>query len=331
MKIEMRVGSLASLRKAALPCIAAVGGMVTPMAVYLLVQRLCGGGSLSALTVPMATDIAFAMAVFGLFRKRMPPAASAFLLTLATVDDLGAILVLATCFASHVSLPFLGGAAAITAALAVYGRTLASDLRAFAAGGAALWYCLLRSGINADIAGVLAAFCISTRAQYVNRDGRREDVTHRAVLRLSPLSTFFIMPLFALANTAIPLGAIPAAGASAAAAAKAAAAASVAPALGIGAGLLLGKPLGIFTFSLLAAKLNLASLPAGMSKLHLAIVGVLGGIGFTMCLLLTEVAMPAAQRTLPKMVILLSSLLASLVAAAAMRALPLLSETKKAD
>jgi NhaA family Na+:H+ antiporter len=329
MKIEMRVGSLASLRKAALPCIAAVGGMLTPMLVYLIVQRICGGGSLAALTVPMATDIAFAMAVFGLFRKRMPPAASAFLLTLATVDDLGAILVLATCFASHVSLPFLGAAAAITAGLAAYGRTLSSDLRAFAAGGAALWYCLLRSGVNADIAGVLAAFCISTRAQYAPKNGRSEDVTHRAVRRLSPISTFFIMPLFALANTAVPLRGLPAAGASAAAAA-AAKTASFAPALGIGAGLLLGKPIGIFTFSLLAAKLNLAALPAGMTKTHLGIVGVLGGIGFTMCLLLTEVAMPVAQQALPKMIILASSLLASLLAAAAMRALPLLSDTDKA-
>merc|ERR1719424_1289721 len=166
MKIEMRVGSLASMRKAALPCIAALGGMLVPMAVYFGVVSICfSGGSLAALTVPMATDIAFAMAVYGLFRKRMPPSASAFLLTLATVDDLGAarwrragratsrdsqvairpllsgaILVLATCFASNVSLPFLAAAAAVTAGLAAFGRTGSSDLKAFAAGGAALWY-----------------------------------------------------------------------------------------------------------------------------------------------------------------------------------------------
>lgn len=331
MKIEMRVGSLASLRKAALPCIAALGGMVTPMGVYFVVQRLMGGGSMCALTVPMATDIAFAMAVYGLFRKRMPAAASAFLLTLATVDDLGAILVLATCFASHVSLPFLGATAAVTAGLAAFGRTLASDLRAFAAGGAVLWYCLLRSGVNADIAGVLAAFCISTRAKYTGPKGEQEDLMHRAVLRLSPISTFFIMPLFALANTAVPLGsaATASASAAAAAAAKAATAASVAPALGIGAGLLIGKPLGIFLFSLLATKTGLAALPAGMSKSHLGIVGVLGGIGFTMCLLLTEVAMPASQRALPKIVILLSSLVASVIAAAAMRSQPVLASDDK--
>lgn len=249
----------------------------------------------------------------GLFRKRMPPSASAFLLTLATVDDLGAarwrragratsrdsqdtirpllpgaILVLATCFASNVSLPFLAAAAAVTAGLAAFGRTGSSDLKAFAAGGAALWYCLLRAGINADIAGelvrrvglangvspptssgvragVLAAFCISTRAQHTAPSGVSEALTHRAVVRLSPLSTFGIMPLFALANTAVPLGA-PATGAAAAALAQA----SLAPAAGIGAGLLLGKPLGIFGASLLASRFGVASLPAGMSKRHVA-------------------------------------------------------------
>mmetsp|Transcript_25367 Transcript_25367/g.81424 ORF Transcript_25367/g.81424 Transcript_25367/m.81424 type:complete len:257 (-) Transcript_25367:199-969(-) len=254
----------------------------------------------------------------------MPPSASAFLLTLATVDDLGAILVLATCFASNVSLPFLAAAAAVTAGLAAFGRTGSSDLKAFAAGGAALWYCLLRAGINADIAGVLSAFCISTRAQHTAPSGVSEALTHRAVVRLSPLSTFGIMPLFALANTAVPLGA-PATGAAAAALAQA----SLAPAAGIGAGLLLGKPLGIFGASLLASRFGVASLPAGMSKRHLGIVGLLGGVGFTMCLLLTEVALPPPMRGTPKLVVLLSSLVASLAAAGCMRALPLLSDETK--
>ena len=99
IKLELRQGSLSSLKKALLPCIAAVGGMITPMLVYLATLPLLGGGSLAALTVPMATDIAFAMAIFGFFRTRMPASSSVFLLTLATVDDLGAIFVLATCFA----------------------------------------------------------------------------------------------------------------------------------------------------------------------------------------------------------------------------------------
>ena len=139
-----------------------------------------GGGSLLALTVPMAAGIAFAMGILGFFRAAMP-LSSAFLLTLATVDDLGAILVLATCFASHVVPAFLGGAAAIFVGLAVLGRAGSSDLRLFGAGGAGLWYCLLRSGVNSDVAGVLAAMCISTRAMVKLPSGRPERLTERAI------------------------------------------------------------------------------------------------------------------------------------------------------
>jgi NhaA family Na+:H+ antiporter len=221
IKMELRLGSLASVKKAVLPCIAALGGMLTPMACYLGVARLLYPGStLAGLTIPMATDIAFAMAIYGFFRDRMPPSASAFLLTLATVDDLGAILVLATCFASHVSLPFLGGAAAVTAALAALGRRRLSDLRVFGAGGLGIWYCLLRSGVNADIAGVLAALCLSTqtRVQPISASAHSEApsealpaatsppaerLVSRAVSRLEPLTSFVVMPLFALANTAV--------------------------------------------------------------------------------------------------------------------------------
>merc|ERR1719331_2805626 len=128
IKHEMRLGSLASIRKALLPCIAALGGMVTPMAVYYLCQKAFIGGSMAGITIPMATDIAFAMSIFGFFRNKMPAASSAFLLTLATVDDLGAILVLAVCFASNVAFPFLGAAAAVTAALTWIGNKKSASL-----------------------------------------------------------------------------------------------------------------------------------------------------------------------------------------------------------
>lgn len=313
IKQELRLGSLSSVKKALLPCIAAVGGMVTPMAVYLAVQLLpmMGGGSLAALTVPMATDIAFAMAIFGFFRSRMPPSASVFLLTLATVDDLGAIFVLATCFASHVYPGFLAAAAGVTAALTWMCKKRMTDMRLYSAGGAALWWCLLRSGISADVAGVLAALCVSTRAVVRLTDGGTEHLTERLITRLSPLSTFFIMPAFALANTAVPLGGLRAAAAGAAST-------TVAPAAGIGLGLLLGKPLGIFGATWLAIKLGAAQMPEGMRNSHLGVVSVLGAIGFTMCLLLTEVSMPPLLQPIPKLAVLVSSLVASVVAAGAM-------------
>jgi len=207
IKQELRVGSLASVRKAILPCLAALGGMVTPMAVYAIVQMLMGGGSMLALTVPMATDIAFAMAIFGFFRSVMPLSASAFLLTLATVDDLGAILVLAVCFAHNVSFWFLGAAGALWAALGVLGRRGLANLKVFGAGAVGLWYCLLRAGVNSDVAGVLAALCISTRTMVAPEGAKEaEPLTERAIRRLAPFTSLIVMPLFALANTAVRLG-----------------------------------------------------------------------------------------------------------------------------
>lgn len=319
IKQEMRLGSLSSVKKALLPCIAAVGGMVTPILVYLGVQRLpiLAGGSLSALAVPMATDIAFAMAIFSFFRSRMPPSSSAFLLTLATVDDLGAILVLATCFAHNVAFSFLAAAAVITGFLALQNRKMQSDVRVYSAGGVALWWCLLRSGVSADVAGVLAALCLSTRAMY---DGER--LSERLIMRLSPLSTFFIMPVFALANTAVPLGGV---------FASASRAASVGPAAGVGIGLLLGKPLGIFGATWAACRLGVAQMPANMRNIHLGVVSVLGAIGFTMCLLLTEVSMPAALQPLPKLVVLVSSAIASVVGALLMARLRPFKDEEEAE
>jgi NhaA family Na+:H+ antiporter len=312
IKQELRNGSLRTPKTAVLPCIAACGGMVTPMAVYAAIN-LSGrvaGGSLSALAVPMATDIAFAMAVISFFKNRMPAAASVFLLTLATVDDIGAIAVLATCYATHLAPAYLGLAAAITAALTVLGRrqaTAGADAKLFAVGGVALWWSLLRAGISADIAGVVAGLCVSTRAMVGS-----EPLTERLIMRLAPLSAFLIMPAFALANTAVPIGAALGAGAQT----------SLGPALGISAGLLVGKPVGIFAFTWLATKLGVAELPSGMSKRHLAVVGMLGAIGFTMCLLLTEVAMPASAVALPKLAVLVASGVASVLAAVMMRLLP---------
>lgn len=157
-------------------------------------------------------------------------------------------------------LPFLGGAAAIFAILAIIGRRGSSDLRIFSVGGIGLWYCLLRSGVNSDVAGVLAAMCISTRAKVQPPSGAPELLTHRAIRRLLPFTALGVMPLFALANTAVKLGASTAAAGSAAAAAAAnAAAASVTPAIGIAAGLVIGKPLGIFGFTWLADRLGLCT------------------------------------------------------------------------
>ena len=149
-------------------------------------------------------------------------------------------------------------------------------------------------------------------SHYAPKGHEPERQTERSIQRISPFTSFIVMPLFALANTAVSLGGGAAAGSAATVAA------SVPVALGISAGLLIGKPLGIFGFTWLADKLGLASMPAGMNNSHLAVVGMLGGIGFTMCLLLTEVALPSAMRTIPKLAVLASSGLAAVIAAGMM-------------
>ena len=160
IKKEIVDGSLASIKGALLPCIAALGGMVVPMALYLVVNLILPGGSLAGLTIPMATDIAFAMGIYNFFRNRMPTSVSTFLLTLATVDDLGAIAVIATCFAQSICLPFLGLAALAQITLVAMGRKRIRSGKSYLVAGVSLWYCLLRAGVNADIAGVLAALCV---------------------------------------------------------------------------------------------------------------------------------------------------------------------------
>lgn len=289
IKKEMVEGSLASPSKAALPCIAACGGMVVPMMVYMATNLMLPGGSAVGATVPMATDIAFAMGVFGFFRRRMPEAASAFLLALATVDDLGAIAVIAICFAGHIAPRFLLAATGVFIATVLLGQMRRESTKAFIFPSLALWYCLLRGGISADIAGVLVAFCIPMRSS------KGTPVLDRLTHNWAMLSAVLILPLFALANCAVPLQV------------KVAAGTPVAVSMGILLGLLVGKPVGIFGSSYLAIKSGLAPMPPNASNRHLAIMGVLGGIGFTMCLFLIENSMHGAMAQMSKLAVFAAS------------------------
>ena len=269
IKKEVIAGSLSSVRTASLPCIAAVGGMLVPMAVYFLVNRSFGAaGSMAALTVPMATDIAFAVGIYGFFKDRMPPSALTFLLTLATVDDLGAILVIATLFASNVVAPYLAAAVAATGALAVLERFGVQSGKPYLAVGVVLWVCLLLGGVTADIAGVLTAMALpahtATRIAASSRPvSLRARITQwLTILRTpsmarveelvrvwAPINALLVMPLFALANTAIPLAAQ--------SGAMGLPPAAMPISLGIFLGLLLGKPVGILFCSLLAIRLGI--------------------------------------------------------------------------
>lgn len=298
IKSELVEGSLSSVSKAMLPCIAALGGMVAPMGVYAMTQMMMDGGDLAGITVPTATDIAFALGVFTVFQSSMPEAMKPFILALATVDDLGAIGIIVVTGGGSLNLKFCVAAAFILYVSAEIGRKPLKDgTMKFAFPGVALWYCMLKGGINADIAGVVIAMCIPVR------NVKGDAVIHHLVDLWSPFSALIVLPLFALANCAVPLGG---------------GGGSFAVPAGVGLGLIIGKPLGIWGFTGGAIQAGLCDLPPGLTMTHVAAVGVLGGVGFTMCLFLVENALSGPVAEVTKVVVLVSSSAAAILSCVVM-------------
>lgn len=322
IKREFVHGSLKSIKQAALPCIGALGGMIVPMGVYLALNNpaMTASAVVAGWAIPMATDIAFAMGVYNFFKNKLPGGVAAFLLTLATVDDLGAIAVIAVCFAKSLTMSYIAGAAAATGALFLACKKEVTNMAVYAGLGVALWYCLLQGGINADVAGVIAAFAVPGNAPAPagsdatpEHEGGEPTLLDHLVHKFAPLSALVIMPLFALANTGVPLDA-----------SMIGKVFTEPVGQGIMFGLLLGKPVGIAGLSWLAVKAKVGTLPNGMNNVHLLIVGLLGGIGFTMCLFLVEMALAgnAAAANTGKLAVLVSSTLAALIGAGCMARLP---------
>eukprot|EP00929_Paragymnodinium_shiwhaense_P038806 TRINITY_DN2045_c0_g1_i9.p2 TRINITY_DN2045_c0_g1~~TRINITY_DN2045_c0_g1_i9.p2 ORF type:complete len:406 (+),score=124.54 TRINITY_DN2045_c0_g1_i9:79-1296(+) len=300
IKAELVEGALSSVGKAMLPCIAALGGMVAPMAVYMATQMMMAGGDASGITIPTATDIAFAMGVFTLFRKSMPESMAPFILALATVDDLGAIGIIIVTGGGTLKMNYIFATFAILAASAWLGsRGLKDSSIRFVIPGVSLWYCMLIGGVNADVAGVLIAMCIPLH------NAKGDHVIHDLVELWTPISAMIVLPLFALANCAVPIGG---------------GGGSLAVPAGVGLGLLLGKPLGIWGFTGAAVQMGL-ELPKGLTMNHVAAVGMLGGVGFTMCLFLVENALSGPVAEVTKVVVLCASSLAAMLACVAMAAI----------
>ncbi len=259
---ELYIGELSSPRKASLPLFAALGGMAVPALIHFVLNR--GSATQAGVGIPMATDIAFALGILALLGKRVPVTLKIFLTALAIIDDLGAILVIALFYVADFSLLYLLLALGIWLGLLLLNRLGVRRLPVFLLPGVVMWYFMMRSGIHATIAGVLLAFAIPFgKGDEASPSYRLQHSLHKPV-------AFGIMPLFALANTGIFLTAGWSSGLFSA------------NGLGISGGLLLGKPLGITLFSLLAVKAGLSSLPEDLSWRHLLGAGFLGGIGFTM-------------------------------------------------
>lgn len=292
---ELYSGELSSPRQAALPVVAALGGMLTPALIYYVVNFR--GETQSGLGIPMATDIAFATAVLALLGRHVPASLKVFVVAFAVVDDLGAIIVIAVFYTPHLASGYLFAAAAVFLLLILLNRVFrVMALLPYLVGGAALWYCMLKSGVHATIAGVLLAFAIPYSS--VDEDTRSPSCRLENLLH-SPVA-FLVLPLFALANTAIVVESNwmqeLASNNSA----------------GIIAGLVVGKPLGVACFCAVGVWCSLCRLPPDMSWRHIAGAGLLGGIGFTMAIFIANLAFPSDIRLVEssKVAILTASIIA---------------------
>lgn len=294
---EIFAGELSSIKSALLPIFAAIGGVAVPAAIHFGLNS--GTPTQAGIGIPMATDIAFAIGVVALLGSRVPASLKVFLVALAVIDDLMAIIVIAVFYTSELSLSFLGASLAVIALLFALNRFGVMSLIPYLVGGAIAWFFMLKSGVHATIAGVLVAFTIPFTHKPDDLDApsyRLEHFLHKPV-------AFLILPIFALANTGIVIGA------------DWAAELSSANSLGIILGLILGKPFGITLLAFFAVTFGICKLPLDLNWRHVFGAGLLGGIGFTMSIFITNLAFPGQAEVInaSKMAILLASLTAGTV------------------
>lgn len=291
---QLYAGELSDPKQASLPIIAAIGGMATPALLHYLFNR--GTETAAGIGIPMATDIAFALGVLALLGKKVPGQLKIFLVALAIIDDLGAIVVIALFYVGDFSLLYLALALGIFAVLLLMNRLKVLWLPLYLIPGVIMWYFMHKSGVHATITGVLLAFAVPFG------NGDSETPSYKLQHFLHNPVAFIVMPIFALANTGVVLSANWVEGL------------VTSNSLGVLAGLLVGKPLGIAVFSLLAIKLGLSRLPNNLSWQHIVGAGFLGGIGFTMSIFITLLAFdnPDVVQS-SKISILLGSLLAGIL------------------
>jgi NhaA family Na+:H+ antiporter len=287
IKRELTIGELASLQKSLLPVFAAFGGMLCPAIIFMMFNN--GTPLQKGWGIPMATDIAFSLGILSLLGKRVPVQLKIFLTALAIIDDLGAVLTIAVFYSISINFLYLGFSAVITVIVIGLNKFKINNLFLYLVLGILLWYCMFNSGVHATLAGVIMSFCMPLN-QLVKLE-------HRL---FHPVN-FLIMPLFALANTAIIL-----------------------PknidfiitstvSFGVVAGLVIGKPLGIFSFSYLAVKFKMANKPANTNWQQLLGVGMLGGIGFTMSIFTAALAYTAQDlQIISKVAIIIASIVSGI-------------------
>lgn len=277
IKREMLDGQLSTWPRRILPGIAAAGGMLVPAAIYLALNR---GSTAVGWAIPAATDIAFALGVIALLGNRVPASLRIFLAALAIIDDLGAVVIIAFFYTASISAWDLVGAGLAVLVLLGLNRAGVRRLLPYLLVGGVLWVLVLRSGVHATLAGVMLALTIPMDCTPGRGDATATSPLHRLEHALHVPVGFLIVPIFGLANAAVPVLGLPSE-------------AFLAPVtVGVAAGLLAGKILGVFGFATLAVRLGLADMPAHAGRLQLLGVAMLCGIGFTMSIFITLLAFP---------------------------------------
>jgi NhaA family Na+:H+ antiporter len=291
---ELYNGELSNKQNALLPLAGAIGGMIVPAGIYLLFNY--GTPLQSGSGIPMATDIAFALGILSLVGNRVPASLKIFLAALAVIDDLGAIIVISVFYTASIAWLYLLAVLLIWGLLFLLNRLKVHNLIPYILGGVAMWYCMLHSGVHASIAGVILAFVIPFGT------GAEKSTSYILQKALHKPVAFFILPLFALANTAIIISANPLQ------------IFTQNYSIGILLGLAIGKVIGIFSFCMLAIKTGICTLPKELKNIHIVGAGFLGGIGFTMSVFITMLAFnDDAVINNAKLVIIFSSFIAGVV------------------
>lgn len=273
IKNEILYGNLSSLKKASFPVIAALGGVIVPAIIFMLIN--INTEFIHGVGVPISTDIAFAIAIFMIFRKKLNSTLKIFLLSLAVVDDLISIFAIGVLYSSHIDYSFIILAVGIVVLLFMLNKVFkVRKVYPYMILGLIVWYFVYKSGVHATISGVVLAFTIPTKS----KEKESESIANKIEHVLSPISNLIILPLFAFANTGInfnvninhnKVGTL---------------------INGIILGLVIGKPLGIMLFTSIASKLNITEKPKGVSWASLFKVSMLAGIGFTMSIFVSELA-----------------------------------------
>ena len=291
---EIYLGELSDIKNAALPMFAALGGILVPAGLFMALNF--GTDTQDGAGIPMATDIAFAIGILSLLGKRVPASLKVFMTALAVIDDLGAIMVIAVFYTTSIVYTNLFISLGIFGVLLILNRMKVRNLVPYLVGGIVMWYSMLNSGVHATITGVLLAFAIP----FGNGDEKSTSYILQHFLH-KPVA-FFILPLFALANTCIAIGSDWQSGL------------GESNSLGIILGLVLGKPLGIWLFSFISVGLGLGQLPTDLKWKNIIGAGFLGGIGFTMSIFITLLAFEEAELVNnSKIAILIASVMAGTI------------------